>query len=89
MGCDTKGYIKRTITAMDIYNVICDKFDKDAIFDVKVENRFGQDEEIGFMYFKYKDKQRSLFTCYGVKYEDSNLIIDFDEYIYLSNIALA
>lgn len=31
MGVDTHGYVSRQVTAMDIYNIICSKFDKDAI----------------------------------------------------------
>jgi hypothetical protein len=85
MGVDTHGYVSRQVTAMDIYNVICSKFDKDAIFDVKVENRMGTEEEIGRIYFKIGEDQRGLFVCYGENENDQKF--DFDgnsKYVYLS-----
>lgn len=85
MGVDTNGYVSRQVTAMDIYNIICSKFDKDAIFDVKVETRNGVDEEIGKIYFKIGEDQRGLFLCHGENENDQKF--DFDgssKYVYMS-----
>lgn len=85
MGVSTNGYVSRQVTAMDIYNVICNKFDKDAIFDVKIENRMGTEEEIGKIYFNVREDQRGLFLCNGENENDQNF--DFNgsgKYVYLS-----
>jgi hypothetical protein len=89
MGVDTHGYVDREVTASDIYNVILNKFDKDAIFDINVRNNYeGEPEEIGNILFKIGEDQRKLFICYGeVNQEDQNSYMEFNgnrKYTYLS-----
>jgi len=85
MGVSTNGYVSRKVTAMDIYNVISNKFDKESIFDVKVENRSEGEEEIGRIYFKIGEDQRSIFICYGQNENEQRFDFDgSDKYIYMS-----
>lgn len=82
MGVSTQGYIGRTIMAVDIYDVIVDKFDKDAKFDIKIEDRDGIAEEIGFIRFKDGEDERKIFLCYGEK--EQHHTFDLDKYIFLT-----
>ncbi|OME55513.1 hypothetical protein BSK59_13635 [Paenibacillus odorifer] len=81
MGVNTHGYVRKEVTATDIFNVITSKFDKDAKFNVK-EDKQG---EIGRIGFKYKDEERDIFYCIGTQYpEDEFRYFDGEEtYVYL------
>lgn len=59
MGVDTKGYLDKDITASDVFNVICYKFDPQANFNVRNESGY----DIGTIDFMYNDEQRNLFYC--------------------------
>jgi hypothetical protein len=89
MGQSTQGYVNRNVTAMDIYNVICEKYDKETGFDIKTQIYNEEEQEIGSIFFKDGEDQRRLFICYGeVDKEDIfNKEIEFNgskKYVYLS-----
>ena len=89
MGVNTHGYVNRAVSASDIYNVILEKFNKDAIFDIDIRNNYkGEPEEIGHIIFNNGEDQRRLFICYGeVDKESQNSHMAFNgnnKYTYLS-----
>lgn len=59
MGADTKGFLRKEVTATEVYNVIATKFDREAIYDIRTD----RDGEMGSIIFKYNDEDRSLFYC--------------------------
>lgn len=63
MGVDTKGYMKGNVTATEVYDIVCEKFDKDAQFGIKIDNY--DKEERGFIYFEFAGEKRQLFYCTG------------------------
>jgi hypothetical protein len=64
MSVDTKGVLNKKITGKEIYDVIIDKFDKDAIFDIKMTNYKDYDNsEQGSIFFNDGEDKRSIFYC--------------------------
>lgn len=61
MGVDTDGFLKPEITATDVYNVIVSKFDKNAMFYVKVDSY--DNREHGSIVFDYNKEKRNIFYC--------------------------
>lgn len=61
MGVDTDGFLRKEVSAREVYNVIVEKFDKDAIFDVEID-KYDQKER-GRISFKDGEDNRSIFYC--------------------------
>jgi|GEM_PF-5556180 len=80
MGESTNGYVRDKISATDIFSVIVNKFDKDAIFNVR-EDRNG---EIGKINFSYNEEVRGLFYCLGEVEDNRNMKFENGKYAYLS-----
>lgn len=66
MGVDVKGALSLEIEPEDIYTIIINNFDKNAIYGIKEENYekiYGQKTYSGFITFKYNEEQRNLIYC--------------------------
>lgn len=64
MSVDTKGILNKDITGKQIYDVVVDKIDKEAEFDIKMSNyKDYENSESGRIYFKDGEDKRSIFYC--------------------------
>lgn len=86
MSVDTKGIIKGKVNPKEIYNIICDLYDEEAIYNIDNEN--SRNEECGFICFKDGKDQRQIYvsTDTNEKWKEKYLLdsgIDKD-YVYLS-----
>lgn len=61
MGVNTTGYTNKNIEAKEIYDVIVDCFDKEAVFNIELSKYDGK--ELGFIYFQDGEDKRQLFYC--------------------------
>ena len=58
MGTDTKGYVSKEVTPLEVYNVIVSKYDSNARYDVEKQE---DGREYGSIMFMDGEDQRSLF----------------------------
>ncbi|MET3209766.1 UNVERIFIED_CONTAM: hypothetical protein ABIC26_002713 [Paenibacillus sp. PvR008] len=61
MGVDTKGYLNKDITADQILDVICTKFDSNATSHIRIDDY--SKRETGFIDFNFGLESRQLFYC--------------------------
>lgn len=61
MSVSTHGILSKEITGRQIYDIIIDKYDIEAVFDIKIEEY--HNSETGYIFFKDGEDQRQLFYC--------------------------
>ena len=74
MGVDTKGYVSKEVTALDVYNVIVSKYDISANYRVEVQE---DGREYGSIDFMDGEDQRSLFFYKGTENHDTSLSLSY------------
>lgn len=86
MSVETKGYVNSKIKGKEIYDVITQEIDKDAVYNFKKENKYYGNGEIGYINFKYNRNNRSMFIIENMSCESSEQgkLFEDDRYTYLS-----
>ena len=74
MGVDTKGYVSKEVTALEIYNVIVSKYDSNARYDVEVQE---DGREYGSIDFMDGEDQRNLFFYKDIEERHTSISLNY------------
>lgn len=81
MSIDTNGFLNKEITGKDIFNVVTQKFDKNAKYHISIDSY--DNSEMGNIVFKYKEENRKLFYCITADKEEGTKFINDEKHVCL------